>query len=172
MKTPPPMPFEYHQIGLGIAASMMGRPFDHQGHTLQKGFDCAGVPYYWFGRLGVHFELPPEAFTYTRNFWASGGSQMYLARLEEHFTLIPERVVSFGDLVLFKPKTLEDAVGHAGIVLSPAQRQFFHSYHKRGVAENQWCEPFWNKHLFGFMRYRNMQQMVDRKATVPSVCKV
>lgn len=169
---PPPMPYEYHRIGLEVANAVKGRPFDHQGRTPQGGFDCAGLLYYWFTTLGLPIELPTEAFTYHRDFWKRGGSQVYLACLEEIFALIPERMASFGDIIVFKPSKDDPTVGHAGIVINADTGEFLHSYHRRGVATNCHRERYWQSLTFGFMRHREMRKLVETRGSVPGSMRV
>lgn len=124
--SPPPTPATLSAVDL--AASMIGKPYRYGGAT-PRGFDCSGLVYYSFQRVGI--KVP-----------RSTGHQRKQSRAVNK----PVR----GDLVFFNQEGRYSS--HVGIVLD--DNRFVHapSSGKR-VRVDSLSNPYWRKHLVDVRRF-------------------
>lgn len=151
---------------------MEGVRYCHMGRSPEQGFDCLGQVYYFFKRIGLPVFVPPEGTRYPRDYWKAGVSFTYLNKLSEQFSVIPERCAQFGDVYVFVAKPGTGMVAHTGIVMDPAVGRFQHVVQARPTGYNTIRERFWAARLHGVMRYRRMDLLHRRVASVPKELKV
>ncbi len=169
---PPALPFEYHRISDIIMGRMAGRPFCHLGRGPEQGFDCLGLMIYYFTSMGLPLVVLRSAETYSREYWMQGADVTYLNEILCQFAVVKEGAVSKGDLVMFKPPSLESTVGHTGIVMDPEKKTFIQAFSGRGITVSRWTDRFWQRLLFGFARHRKMDLLVERRSKIPASLKV
>lgn len=124
---PPSTPTNLSAVDL--AASMVGKPYRYGGATPQ-GFDCSGLVFYSFQRVGINVPRSTE----------------YQRKKSRAVTSTPVR----GDLVFFNQEGRYSS--HVGIVLG--DNRFVHapSSGKR-VRVDSLTDPYWRKHLVDVRRF-------------------
>jgi cell wall-associated NlpC family hydrolase len=130
--TPPESsaPPAVHRPVLDIAVSQLGVPYRYGGST-PRGFDCSGLVYYAYRRLGIR--VPRSTMAQYRH-----------ARPVALNNLQP------GDLVFFR--RAYHSVTHVGIYAGNAR--FIHAPSKgRVVSYDSLNDPYWKKRLAGAGSY-------------------
>ena len=116
------VPGDREQQVVSLAEAQVGVPYVYGGHTPQ-GFDCSGLVYYVYGRVGVN--LPRTAIA------------QY-----EHTQRIPEKDLQPGDLVFFL-----DAE-HVGIYVGDGW--FIHAPETGKPVQGAWLNVgYWRDHYYG-----------------------
>ncbi len=108
------------------AQALLGKPY-RLGGKGPGAFDCSGLVYYVFQKVGL--PLPPL----TEDLLRSG-------------SFIPGEEVLPGDLVFFK--VAKDL--HVGIMVT--KKSFIHASSKRGVVTDNLSSAYWERNLIGFKR--------------------
>jgi cell wall-associated NlpC family hydrolase len=119
-----------HSQASRIASSMVGKPYRYGGHNPQ-GFDCSGLVYFSFQRVGM-------------NVPRSTGSQRARSRK------VSLRTLTRGDLLFFNQEGKYSS--HVGIYLG--DNRFVHapSSGKR-VRVDELDDPYWQKHFVDARRF-------------------
>lgn len=125
--SPPATPASRSAVDL--ATSMVGKPYRYGGATPQ-GFDCSGLVYYSFQRVGVNV---PRSTKYQR-------------KHSRAVTSTPAR----GDLVFFNQEGRYSS--HVGIVVGGNRFVHAPSSGKR-VRVDSLTDPYWRKHLVDVRRF-------------------
>jgi cell wall-associated NlpC family hydrolase len=108
-----------------VAAGLIGTPYKFGGDTPGQGFDCSGLVFYSFDRLG--FEVPRTA-----------EDQRHAAQLVRRDELSP------GDLVFFR--TSAHRADHVGIYAG--EGKFIHSPHAGAVVSYAYLDdPYYRSHF-------------------------
>lgn len=113
------------------AATQIGKPYKLSGNSPREGFDCSGLVFYTYLKVG---KLLPR-------------------RAEEQY-LSARKVtdVKPGDLVFFTTDSRGKHIDHVGIYLG--QQQFVHAPGKgRGVATATLTENYWQQRFVGAGNY-------------------
>jgi cell wall-associated NlpC family hydrolase len=122
-------PVVHHPV-VDIAVSQLGTPYRYGGST-PRGFDCSGLVYYSYRRVGVR--LPRSTMAQYR-----------------HARPVALKNLQPGDLVFFK-RTYRP-VSHVGIYAGNAR--FIHAPSKgRVVSYDSLNDPYWRKRLVAAGRY-------------------
>jgi len=119
-----------HRPVLDVAVSQLGIPYRYGGST-PRGFDCSGLVYYAYRRVGIRVPRSTMAqYRYARP-----------VMLDE---------LSPGDLVFFK--RVFRSVAHVGIYAGNSR--FIHAPSKgRVVSYDSLNDPYWRKRLVAAGRY-------------------
>ena len=130
--TPPEdaAPPAVHQPLLDIAVAQLGTPYRYGGST-PRGFDCSGLVYYAYHRLGIR--VPRST----------------LAQYQ-HAQPVALKNLQPGDLIFFK--RIFRSVSHVGIYAGNGR--FIHAPSRgRVVSYDSLNDPYWNKRLVAAGRY-------------------
>jgi cell wall-associated NlpC family hydrolase len=115
-----------------VAAELIGTPYKYGGEDPRRGFDCSGLVFYSFDRLGL--EVPRTA-----------AEQREAARPVELDSLSP------GDLVFFRTTTRR--VDHVGIYAGDGK--FIHAPRTGHVVSYAYLEdPYYRRHFVSAGRLR------------------
>jgi cell wall-associated NlpC family hydrolase len=115
-----------------VAAGQIGTPYKFGGEDPRSGFDCSGLVYYSFDRLGV--EVPRTA-----------ADQRHAAKPVARDELSP------GDLVFFRSSARR--VDHVGIYAGDGK--FIHAPRRGAVVSYAYLEdPYYRKHFVSAGRLR------------------
>jgi murein DD-endopeptidase len=119
-----------HRPVLDVAISQLGAPYRYGGST-PRGFDCSGLVYYAYRRVGIRVPRSTSA-------------QYHHARRVTLDELQP------GDLVFFK--RVFRSVSHVGIYAGNSR--FIHAPSKgRVVSYDSLNDPYWKRRLVAAGRY-------------------
>ena len=125
--SPPATPASLSAVDL--AASMVGKPYRYGGATPQ-GFDCSGLVYYSYQRVGMNVPRSTER----------------QRKQSRAVTSTPTR----GDLVFFNQEGRNSS--HVGIVLG--DNRFVHAPSSgKYVRVDSLSDPYWRKHLVDVRRF-------------------
>jgi cell wall-associated NlpC family hydrolase len=109
---------------VGIAATMLGKPYRYGGNS-PKGFDCSGLVFYSFDRLGI--KVPRTA-----------ADQRHAA------IKVKKANLQLGDLVFFRSS--KGRVDHVGIYVG--EGRFIHAPNVgKTVSYGSLDEPYYRKHF-------------------------
>jgi cell wall-associated NlpC family hydrolase len=127
----PPRVNSSHAEAARIAASMEGKPYRYGGHTPEAGFDCAGLVYYSYQRVGM--KVPRT--TYTQR---------------DKSLRVPLDQLARGDLLFFTQEGKFSS--HVGIYLG--NNRFIHapSTGKR-LRIDDFKSNYWQKHFVDARRF-------------------
>jgi cell wall-associated NlpC family hydrolase len=122
---------ETRNIVLKEATTQIGKPYKLSGNSPREGFDCSGLVFYTYLKVG---KLLPR-------------------RAEEQY-LSARKItdVKPGDLVFFTTDSRKKRIDHVGIYLG--QQQFIHAPGKgRSVTTALLTEDYWKKRFIGAGNY-------------------
>jgi cell wall-associated NlpC family hydrolase len=116
---------------VGIAAGLIGTPYRYGGETPKKGFDCSGLVFYSFERVGL--KVPRTA-----------ADQRKAAERVKREKLEP------GDLVFFRSR--QGRVDHVGIYAGDGR--FIHAPNEGKVVSYAYLhDPYYEKHFVSAGRF-------------------
>lgn len=127
----PPRANSNHAEAARIAASMEGKPYRYGGHSPTTGFDCAGLVYYSYQRVGM---------TVPRTTYAQRDKSLR----------VPLDQLSRGDLVFFTQEGKFSS--HVGIYLG--NNRFIHAPSTgKNLRIDDFRSNYWQKHFVDARRF-------------------
>jgi cell wall-associated NlpC family hydrolase len=107
-----------------VAKQMIGKPYRYGSASPERGFDCSGLVYYSFKRVGIN--VPRTSETLYRNAFP-----------------VAESDLRQGDLLFFR---IEGKVSHVGIYTDGDN--FLHAPSSgKAVTYGSLSNPYWREHL-------------------------
>lgn len=130
------------ELVIAAAKGAIGTPFRHQGRTLERGLDCAG--------LAIHCAQAAGIPTYDENDYPRqpGGGRLEAAfDKQPELTRIPVSEMAPGDVLLM---TFEGQPQHVAIV---SEIGIIHSYEPLGRVVEHGLNEFWRARIVRAYRF-------------------
>lgn len=122
---------EARQMLIQEAATLIGKPYKLSGNSPREGFDCSGLVFYAYLKVGKF--LPRRAE-------------------EQYLSAQKVKEVKPGDLVFFTTDSRGKHIDHVGIYIG--QQQFIHAPGKgRSVSTANLTENYWQQRFVGAGNY-------------------